>query len=58
MLWPTRWTLDNYVDIWSRVPFARLFLNSIIFAGGVTLISVNEHAHLEAAEGRSLVTYR
>jgi broad specificity phosphatase PhoE len=26
--------------------------------GGVTLISVNEHAHLERADRRSLVTYR
>jgi multiple sugar transport system permease protein len=39
-LWPSRWTLVNYVDIWSRVPFARLFLNSVIFAGGVTLVSL------------------
>jgi multiple sugar transport system permease protein len=39
-LWPERWTLANYIDIWSRVPFGRLFLNSILFAGGVTLISL------------------
>lgn len=39
-LWPARWTLENYVDIWSRVPFARLFLNSIVFAGGVTIVSL------------------
>jgi multiple sugar transport system permease protein len=39
-LWPVRWTLANYIDIWSRVPFARLFLNSILFAGGVTAVSL------------------
>jgi multiple sugar transport system permease protein len=37
---PFIWTLANYIDIWSRVPFARLFLNSILFAGGVTAVSL------------------
>jgi multiple sugar transport system permease protein len=39
-LFPRSLTLQHYEDIWSRVPFARLFLNTVIFAGGVTLISL------------------
>jgi multiple sugar transport system permease protein len=39
-LFPDTWTLDNYVNVWSRIPFARLFLNSVILAGGVTAISL------------------
>jgi multiple sugar transport system permease protein len=39
-LFPTTWTLENYVNVWSRIPFARLLLNSIILAGGVTAISL------------------
>jgi multiple sugar transport system permease protein len=33
-------TFDHYVDIWKRIPFARLFLNTVVFAGGVTVISL------------------
>jgi multiple sugar transport system permease protein len=39
-LFPDTWTLENYQNVWSRIPFARLFLNSIVMAGGVTLISL------------------
>ncbi len=39
-LWPNVWTLVSYENIWSRVPFARFFLNTLIFAGGVTCISL------------------
>jgi multiple sugar transport system permease protein len=39
-LWPAHWSLDAYSKIWQELPFARLFLNSVIFAGGVTVISV------------------
>lgn len=39
-LFPRSFTLEHYTDIWSRVPFARLFLNTVIFAGGVTIISL------------------
>jgi multiple sugar transport system permease protein len=39
-LWPTSWTLDNITNIWQRVPFGRFFLNSIAFAGGVTVVSL------------------
>lgn len=39
-LFPDTWTLENYENVWSRIPFARLFLNSVILAGGVTIISL------------------
>ena len=39
-LFPRSFTFEHYEDIWHRVPFARLFLNTVIFAGGVTLISL------------------
>jgi multiple sugar transport system permease protein len=39
-LLPTAVTLDNYVNIWNRIPFARFFLNTVLFAGGVTAISL------------------
>lgn len=39
-LFTDTWTLENYQNVWSRIPFARLFLNSIVMAGGVTIISL------------------
>ncbi len=39
-LFPSAFTLDAYVNIWGRIPFARYFLNTFIFAGGVTIISL------------------
>ena len=39
-LLPRTWTLENYENVWTRIPFARLFLNSVVFAGGVTAISL------------------
>jgi multiple sugar transport system permease protein len=39
-LWPAHWSFSAYSEIWKELPFARLFLNSVIFAGGVTVISV------------------
>jgi len=39
-LLPPAITLDAYFRIWSELPFARLFLNSIIFTGGATALSV------------------
>ncbi len=39
-LLPRTWTLENYENVWTRIPFARLFLNSVAFAGGVTVISL------------------
>ena len=39
-LLPDQVTLQHYLDVWDRIPFARLYVNTIIFAGGVTLISL------------------
>lgn len=39
-LWPESFTLDHYVDVWDRIPFARLYFNTIVFAGTVTIVSV------------------
>ncbi len=39
-LFPPHPTLAAYRDVWQRIPFARFFVNSVIFAGGVTVISL------------------
>ena len=39
-LWPTRITFKAYVDIWKAIPFARFFVNTVVFACGVTIISL------------------
>lgn len=39
-LWPRELTLEHFVEVWERIPFARLYVNTIIFAGAVTLISL------------------
>ncbi|WP_425838470.1 carbohydrate ABC transporter permease [Microbacterium sp. PA5] len=37
---PDAWTLDNFGRIFRDLPFARLIVNSFVFAGGVTLLSL------------------
>ena len=39
-LLPSDWTLDNLARIFEDLPFARLILNSFVFAGGVTLFAL------------------
>ncbi|KIL38433.1 ABC transporter permease [Gordoniibacillus kamchatkensis] len=39
-LFPSDWTLDAYVQVWKRIPFLLFFKNSVVFACGVTLISL------------------
>jgi multiple sugar transport system permease protein len=39
-LLPGGWTLDNFTRIFRDLPFTRLFLNSFVFAGGVTLFAL------------------
>jgi multiple sugar transport system permease protein len=39
-LFPRHLTVQAYKDVWSQIEFGRLFLNSVIFAGGVTLVSL------------------
>ena len=37
---PSQWTLGNFSRIFDELPFARLILNSVVFAGGVTLFAL------------------
>ena len=37
---PSQWTLENFSRIFDELPFARLILNSVVFAGGVTLFAL------------------
>lgn len=37
---PGQWTLENFSRIFDELPFARLILNSVVFAGGVTLFAL------------------
>ena len=37
---PGAWTLDNFERIFTDLPFARLILNSFVFAGGVTICAL------------------
>ena len=39
-LLPDQVTFEHYREVWHRIPFARLYLNTIVFAGGVTVISL------------------
>jgi len=45
MNWPPKliwreFTLSAYTSIWERIPFLKYYSNTIIFAGGVTIISL------------------
>lgn len=37
---PSQFTLDNYISLFGRLPIGREILNTIVFAGAVTVISV------------------
>jgi len=39
-LLPSEWTFAAYREVWQSLPFGRLVLNSVIFAVGVTVLSV------------------
>ncbi len=39
-LLPGAWTLDNFAKIFNDLPFGRLFVNSLVFAGGVTVFAL------------------
>ena len=38
-LWPKRWTLQNYIKVWDRIPLASYIKNTVIFAGSVSICS-------------------
>lgn len=37
---PSSFTIGNYVQLFERIPVGRQFLNSVLFAGGVTICSL------------------
>ena len=37
---PKVWQLSNFVEIWSAAPVFRFFLNSLLVAGGATLLAI------------------
>ncbi|WP_432841420.1 carbohydrate ABC transporter permease [Dactylosporangium sp. CA-092794] len=37
---PRQWSLDSYQQVFTQIPFARLYANSVIFAGVVTVVSL------------------
>lgn len=39
-LFPGEFTLQHFADIWTAIPFAQLYSNTIVFAGTVTIISL------------------
>ncbi|MCD7818303.1 MAG: carbohydrate ABC transporter permease [Lachnospiraceae bacterium] len=39
-IFPVTWLWKNFVDIWSKAPLLHYFANSIIVAGGSTLIAI------------------
>lgn len=39
-LFPRGWTLSNYTEVFRALPFGRLYLNTVIFAGTVTITSL------------------
>lgn len=39
-LLPQAFTLENYVHVWERIPFGRQLMNTVLFAGVVTAVSV------------------
>ncbi|RSX57379.1 carbohydrate ABC transporter permease [Bifidobacterium samirii] len=53
---PSAFTLGNYTDLFSRLPIGRELLNTVVFAGAVTLISVTFDAL--AAYGLSRVDFK
>lgn len=52
-LWPQQFTLDNYVDVWQRIPFGRQLLNTTVFAGLVAVVSVT----LDSMAGYAFARY-
>lgn len=38
-LWPKRWTIQNYIKVWKRIPLASYIKNTVIFAGCVSVSS-------------------
>lgn len=39
-VFPVTWLWSNFTDIWSKAPLMRYFVNSVVVAGGSTLIAI------------------
>jgi len=52
-LWPGALTWENYVNIWTQIPFGRQLYNSVVFAGTVAVVSVA----LDAMAGYALARF-
>ncbi|MGA1811303.1 carbohydrate ABC transporter permease [Frondihabitans sp. 4ASC-45] len=39
-LLPTQWTLHGYKGVWDQLPFLRLLLNTVVFAGVTTILTL------------------
>lgn len=53
-LLPREWSLHSYIEVWDRIPFARLYVNTLLFAGSVALISTA----LDSMAGYALARFR
>lgn len=53
-LLPRQWTWENYIEVWNRIPFAKLYMNTFVFAGSVALISLV----LDSMAGYALARYK
>ena len=53
-LLPREWVVQNYIEVWDRIPFARLYVNTLLFAGSVALISTV----LDSMAGYALARFR
>lgn len=38
-IWPKKWTINNYIKVWDRIPLASYIKNTVIFAGAVSICS-------------------
>ncbi|MDO7976634.1 carbohydrate ABC transporter permease [Oceanotoga sp. DSM 15011] len=56
--WPTEWTFQNYVDVFSRQPFGRYILNSFIIAGISTLFAIILGALASYAVSRTKIKFK
>lgn len=39
-IFPKEWQWSNFIEIWSAAPILRYFINSVIIAGGATLLAI------------------
>lgn len=37
---PKNWQLSNFIDVWSQAPILKYMLNSVIVAGGATMLAI------------------